>query len=298
MSEHRAWLQPGKTLQLADGRRLGYQIFGDPQGHPVYYFHGWPGSRLECALLAPFARPLGLALVALDRPGMGLSDFQPGRKLTDWPRDVEQTADSLGHERFGLLGISGGGPYALACAARLASRLSSTCVVSGMGPADAPGGLAAMGWWHRLAMPLARHAPWISRLLFALSAKAATLWPSGVLLAARAVMPATDKTVLHRPDFVEIIAPHVREIFRQGSRGAAHDGEIYLHPWGFELEDVQACVHLWHGELDVSVPAAFGRAVAGRLPRCQARFFPHESHLSTVTNHVEDILQTAASGGC
>ncbi|HSR66304.1 MAG TPA: alpha/beta hydrolase [Acidobacteriota bacterium] len=298
MSEHRAWQQPGKTLQLADGRKLGYQIFGDPRGRPVYYCHGWPGSRLECALLATNARPLGLAMVALDRPGMGLSDFQPGRRLTDWPDDVEQVADLLGHERFGLLGISGGGPYALVCARALAPRLTGTCVVSGMGPADAPGGLAAMGWWHRLAMPLARHAPWISRSLFALSAWAARLWPSGVLLAARAVMPGPDKTVLRRPDFVEIIAPHVREIFRQGSRGAAHDGELYLHPWGFGLEEVETPVNLWHGELDLSVPAAFGRAVAQRLPDCRTCFYPHEAHLSTVTNHVEDILQTAAPGQC
>ncbi|HSR52780.1 MAG TPA: alpha/beta hydrolase [Acidobacteriota bacterium] len=294
MSEHRAWLRPGKVMELEDGRRLGYQIFGDPQGRPVYYHHGWPGSRLESGLLAPYARPLNIALVAADRPGMGLSDFQPGRKPIDWPQDVRQLADHLGHSRFGLLGISGGGPYALACAYALADRVTSACVVSGMGPHDSPGGTAAMAWWHRLAMPLAKRLPLLMRPLFALTAWGAKGCPPCVLVAARTFMPAPDRTVLRRPDFSEIVGPHVREIFRQGWRGPAHDGEIYLDGWGFELEEVTTPVHLWHGELDVSVPAAFGRAVAQRLPNCQARFDPYEAHLSMVTNHVEDILRTTA----
>src|SRR3990172_1314809 len=104
-------------VRLPDGRKLAYAEFGPPDGHPVLYFHGAPSSRLEPLFLgdAELVR-LGLRVIAPDRPGMGGSDFQPGRGFSHWPADVVALADALGLGKFGVFGVSGGGGYVSACA--------------------------------------------------------------------------------------------------------------------------------------------------------------------------------------
>src|SRR3954465_14232198 len=125
-----------RTIRLRDGRRLGYAEWGGLGGPPVLYFHGWPGSRLEGRLADEAARGEGVRLIALDRPGMGLSDYQPRRRLVDWPDDVLQLATALGLERFAVLGISGGGPYAAVCAWKLPEQLTRAEIVSSLAPLD------------------------------------------------------------------------------------------------------------------------------------------------------------------
>src|SRR6185312_3853086 len=104
-------------VRLADGRTLACLELGDPSGPPVLYFHGYPGSRLEARVAAAAARRLGLRLLAVDRPGFGQSTFQTGRSIGAWAADVAALADRLALGRFSIVGVSGGGPYALACAA-------------------------------------------------------------------------------------------------------------------------------------------------------------------------------------
>jgi len=130
-----------QTIKLADGRKLGYDEFGSQDGRPVFYFHGTPSSRLEWQLFGSdaLAKALRLRLIVPDRPGMGLSSFAAGRRISDWPADVASLADHLGMQRFAVLGYSGGGPYAVACALALPERLTRVGVVSGAGPFDQPG---------------------------------------------------------------------------------------------------------------------------------------------------------------
>ena len=127
-----------EVLRLSDGRRLGYAGYGDCHGAPVMFFHGTPGSRRVARWADQAARRHGIRLIAPDRPGFGLSDFQPGRTLGAWPKDVVELADALRLERFAVAGVSGGGPYVAACAWRLADRLSHAGIISGMGPIDDP----------------------------------------------------------------------------------------------------------------------------------------------------------------
>jgi pimeloyl-ACP methyl ester carboxylesterase len=124
----------GKPIRLPDGRLLDYAEWGDPSGQPLIYCHSFPGSRAEGRLGDQPAKHAGVRVIAPDRPGMGLSDFQPGRALVDWPDDVGHLADALGLERFAVLGISGGSPYAAVCAWRLPQRLTDVGIVSGIGP--------------------------------------------------------------------------------------------------------------------------------------------------------------------
>src|SRR5947209_19434697 len=99
---------------LSDGRVLGYNEYGPIDGKPLFYFHGTPSSRIEWQMFGgeQLATQLNLRVISMDRPGMGLSDFQTSRRLLDWPTDVAKLADELGIDHFSVLAFSGGGPYA------------------------------------------------------------------------------------------------------------------------------------------------------------------------------------------
>jgi pimeloyl-ACP methyl ester carboxylesterase len=119
-----------ESVELNDGRRIGYAVYGATDGRPVMFFSGTPGSRLDARVggAGAVADQRGVRLVVVERPGYGLSDRKPGRRVVDWPDDVRQVADRLGLERFSAYGYSGGGPHALACAARLGDRVTAVAV--------------------------------------------------------------------------------------------------------------------------------------------------------------------------
>src|SRR5690242_9051910 len=142
-----------------DGRRLAYAEHGDPSGQPVLMFHGSPGSRVQSHPDVSIARELGLRVLTVDRPGYGLSDRHPGRALLDWPADVEALADALGLGRFPIIGVSGGGPHAAACAFRLPHRVTRLALASSAGPFDVPELISWVKLADRMMFPLARRAP-------------------------------------------------------------------------------------------------------------------------------------------
>ena len=121
-------------LTLPDGRQLAWAEFGTAAGSPVLYCHGFPGSRLEAAFADGTAKHAGVRLIAADRPGVGLSDRLPGRSVLGWVDDIRALGDHLDIERFHVVGVSGGAPYALACAFALPDRIPSVAIVSGVGP--------------------------------------------------------------------------------------------------------------------------------------------------------------------
>jgi len=123
-----------ETMQLSDGRKLAYLDIGDPDGRPVFYFHGAPGSRLEGLMFEELNRELGIRMIALDRPGYGMSEFQESRTYLHWAKDVGELADHLGIDRFAVLGWSSGGPYAAAVAHEIPQRLTVAAIVAGEGP--------------------------------------------------------------------------------------------------------------------------------------------------------------------
>ena len=153
-----------QTLPLRDGRNLGFAVYGDPGGKPEFFLHGLPGSRLSARIADKVAARLGIRIIALDRPGFGLSDFKPGRTIADWPDDLVEAADILGADRFPVIGLSGGGPYAAACAFSIPYRLTSVAIVSGMGPLHTPGASDGMRRSGRVFFTLAPRLPWITRL--------------------------------------------------------------------------------------------------------------------------------------
>ena len=277
----------GRTLRLRDGRNLGYAVFGDPGGKPGFYLHGFPGSRLESRIADATAARLGICIIAPDRPGFGLSDFKPGRTITEWPDDLVELADALGIAGFPVMGLSGGGPYTAACALRIPHRLTSVAFVSSMAPVHVPGAKDGMSRQSRAFFALAQRLPWITRFAMWWMGRQANQHPGRLLDSMSVGLPQADRTVLARPEVRITLEDDIAEAFRQGSRGAAWELALLSRPWGFRLRDIDMDVHLWHGEADVNVPPAMGRYLARAIPNCRARFYPSEGHLLAVARMEE-----------
>ncbi|MFC1937948.1 alpha/beta fold hydrolase [Chloroflexota bacterium] len=275
-----------QQIKLRDGRSLGYAEYGTLEGKPVFYFHGFPSSRMDWPLFDTdaIATRLNARIIATDRPGYGLSDFKPGRKILDWPDDVIELADALQVDRFAVLGISGGGPYALACVYRIPGRLTTTAIVCGMGPSEAPGAKDGT------AMLLPGKSALMRKLLLMLMAMGLRRNPDRFLSQMRDAVAEPDKLLLAQSEVVQTFIYSMREAFRSGTRGASWDAVLYKRPWGYQLQDISMQLHLWHGELDTQVPVSVGRYVSNAIPDCLTKFLPDEGHLSLAHNHIEEIL--------
>ncbi|MFQ5656585.1 MAG: alpha/beta fold hydrolase [Candidatus Methylomirabilales bacterium] len=285
-------LRDDNILRLSDGRRLGYAEYGDAGGDPIFIFHGNPGSRLSWGLLPGSSFRAGLRVIAPDRPGYGLSDFQPGRTFVDWPDDVVSLANALGLNRFAVVGVSGGGPYALACAWKIPERLTAVGVISAVGPLDAPRATEGMSRTNRLIFFLARHAPRLTRRNMKYLGPLVHRSPEKLIK--RLIFDAmadVDKAVVVRREIRELFRRDFREAFRQGGWGSAHDVTLYARPWPIPLEQISMEVHLWQGEADPSVPPTMGYYLARAMPNCRATFIPNAGHL-WIIDHVNEVLAT------
>jgi pimeloyl-ACP methyl ester carboxylesterase len=281
-----------RQITLPDGRTLGFAFYGASQGKPIFYFHGFPSSRIE----ARFAHDLGLAhgarIIAVDRPGYGLSDFLPGRTMPDWPRDVLQLADALKIDRFCVMAVSGGGPYALACAHAIPDRITAVGIVCGMGPMESQENSKGMVTINRLGLHLGKKAPWTIRGLFALVAIALSCFPSATVDLIATQLPQPDREVLRRPDVRKLLANAFREAVRTGPGGPIRDIILYSRPWGFDLKEVQKEVCLWYGEKDTIVPPAMGRYLSQRIPRTRLTLYPEDGHFSLIVSRLKEIVAT------
>jgi pimeloyl-ACP methyl ester carboxylesterase len=259
-----------QTLVLPDGRVLAFRVSGDPGAHPIFVFHGAGLSRLIGLGDRGAAGRAGALVVTVDRPGFGCSDFQPGRRLLDWPTDVAALADHIGVGRFAVAGVSAGGPYAMACAALIPERLTVAAMVAGVGPPDfyeCDPMVAAVQADPERALVLARaHC----------QVMAADIEHSVDEMIVRS--PAPDREVYRRADVRAAFVAARQEAFRAGADGPAADVMVINSPWGFDLKDIAADVRLWHGDQDTVTPLRVAEAVAARIPRCSLTIYPGEAH--------------------
>lgn len=276
-------------VQLADGRKLAYAEFGDGRGVPAFYFHGWPGSRLEAAPFDDAAARIGVRLIALDRPGYGGSTFKRKRSIGAWPRDVAAVAAALSIERFAVIGLSGGGPYALACARALPrAQVLATLIVSGEPPQ-----VTRRAPWHRRALARwSHHTRVFVRGFFALQALGVRGAPrfTMALVARSLAFSRRDRELWKSRELREGFAENLREAFRQGTRALDEDLRLYTQPWDFDLEDISAPVRWWHGEDDRIVPIRHVRQEIIALSDVTPSYQRGEGHF-LVLEHVEEILR-------
>lgn len=282
---------PVRHLPLAGGGQLAYALYGQPDGRPVHFMHGFPSSRLLASLVHEKARAAGVCLVAADRPGFGESTPRRGRTLADWPSLVAALADHLGQGRIDLVGVSCGGAYALACAAAMPSRLRRVALVAGIGPMDQPAlrrdQLPAL----RLLFALARRSPVLASPMFLLDRLLFRGAPARALAALTRLLAEPDREVLAKvpglgPRFVASMA----EAYRQGIGGAMQEARLVALPRPFRLADIRVPVHVFQGDHDGHVPVAMGRHLAQAIPGARWHFCPGEGHLSILWNQFERVL--------
>jgi pimeloyl-ACP methyl ester carboxylesterase len=287
----------GKTIQLSDDRTLAYLDIGDPEGRPLFYFHGGPGSRLEGLLFDELNQQLGIRMIAPDRPGFGLSDFQEDRTYLDWPNDVRELADHLGINRFAVLGWSSGGLHAAAVAHGIPQRLAVVAIVAGEGPygsEDFPKSILTSATFsgsraNRLFIWSAKNGPWLMRTLFTLARilifKDPVGFGGGFF---GSDMSAKDQQLFTRREFISGMV----EALRQGAEGWTREYTIERLDWPFRLEDIHApTVLVIHGEEDKGVDPRIAEYVSARIPSCvEPTIYPGEGH-SVVYYRYEEIIQ-------
>jgi pimeloyl-ACP methyl ester carboxylesterase len=282
------------TLILKDGRTLAYAEYGDPHGKPVFFFHGMPGSRF---FRPPdeITRKAGVRLITADRPGYGLSSFQPRRTILDWPKDIVQLADQLGVREFAVAGHSAGGPFVAACAYALPERVTAAAPLSGAGPADAPGIAVGMAATNRLGVTIGRYVPWaIWQPLVWVFYHRRAADPAADCQRGSGIRPPADDEQFRDPLVFETCIHSEVEAFRPGLRGLAWEARLLTRPWGFQLEGIRVPYHLWHGTQDDQATLAMARYIAGRIPGSQLSICENEAHL-LLFPHWEEILTQLVS---
>lgn len=274
------------TVPVGGGtRRLGIAEYGDPDGPLVVWLHGTPGARRQIPPVGRRAAArLGLRLVCVERPGVGRSTQHSYRRVADMAADVDEVVDELAgvEARFAVVGLSGGGPYALACGALLADRVAAVGVLGGVCPVAGPDGQGTDGGliglsatFQRLLHPLRRP---LGRALQLAILPATPLAHVAYSQFAR-VMPEGDRAVFADPGIEAMFVDDLLEANRNGMGALAHDMALFGADWGFRIADVRVPVRWWHGDADSLVSLADARATAALLADVELTVRPGESHL-------------------
>ncbi|MDH3692685.1 MAG: alpha/beta hydrolase [Gammaproteobacteria bacterium] len=275
---------------------MAYAEYGEPNGAPLFLFHGLPGSRLSWGLIPDKPFPPGLRIVAPDRPGYGNSDPKLQCTLLGWVDDIAELADALKIEKFAVVGVSGGGPGALACAWKIPERLTSVGVVACPAPTNAPQVFKGMSKTNRFFMKLAWRLPWLSTLNVRLLASVIRRSPARYINAMKYKVHDVDKVILARPEIQDMLIKDFAEALRGGAQGMASDMSAnHGRPWGFPLNDIKIKVLFWFCELDLSVPAAMGRYLSTTVPNCEVTCVPDAGHLWILVN-MNEVLTALMFG--
>lgn len=283
------------TVRAHDGRRLSTQLYGDPDGRPVFLLHGTPGSRLGPHPRSSVLHRLGVRLIAFDRPGYGGSDRLEGRRVADVAADVVAIADSYDLPRFAVVGRSGGGPHALACAALLPDRVSRAAVLVGIAPRAAAG----LDWFDGMAQSnvneFAAATAYEDIVVYThMVANAVRADPASLLARLQDDLPDQDRRVVADPGIRSLLLESYAEALRASAFGWVDDALAFCSPWGFDPATVTVPVLLWHGAHDVFSPASHARWLAERIPSAAVVVQAGAAHFGAL-DVLPDILRWVAA---
>ncbi len=281
-----------RMINLADGGHVAVQEYGVKNGVPVFFFHGWPSSRTMAQITEDAARELGVRIISIDRPGIRDSAFQANRTLLDWPPLLRAVAMELQIDRFRILAVSGGAPYAYATGWAIPERVEAIAIASGAPPiAELKDRSGLLRLYNRM-LALHDSQPGVLRAMFHLARPfAAMKLPRRVRPLLLKFLQPCDAKVLRDSQSFEACFESARQAWKKSSAGIMADAEIYAKPWGFRLEEVTVPVRLWHGMKDRSFASSVAEEVAERLPNCELRLVEGAGHYSLPIRHVREILE-------
>ena len=281
------------TVAVRDGRRLSFAEYGNPRGAAIVWMHGTPGARRQIPLEArAYALANDLRIIGIDRPGIGSSTPHLYPNVGGWTGDLELLLDALAIDTCRLIGLSGGGPYALAAGANLPQRVHGVGVLGGVAPTTGPD--AAEGGIIQLAVhaapllqvarvPLGIALTGVIRLVKPLAGTGLDLYA--------AVQPPGDKNLLSRPEFKAMFLDDLLHGSRFQTSAPISDLVLFTREWGFSLADVTVPVRWWHGDEDHIVPFRHGQHVVDRLPDATIKTIDGESHLGGL-GIAEEVITT------
>jgi pimeloyl-ACP methyl ester carboxylesterase len=287
------------TLRVNDGRQLCYAQWGDPAGAPIFNLHGTPGCRLNRYPDEEALANIGARLITYDRPGYGRSDRNPGRRVVDCVADVEAIADAEGIDHFVVVGGSGGGPHALAVAARLPERVTFVRCIVGIAPYDAddfdwlagmdPQNVKEFAWALAGEETLYRE---LSKEADAFVARV-TADPANVL-GSDYDLPDADRAVLAHPLVMQVMREAIPECVINGPWGWVDDDLAFTKPWGFDVSEITIPAEVYYGTQDVLVPAAHGEWLAKNVPSAKVVASADEGHTASPERMLERLKSMMA----
>jgi pimeloyl-ACP methyl ester carboxylesterase len=277
-------------VHRSDGSVIEVTVVGEPAAAPVLLCHGLADSGVSAHWFTEAARKLDMCVVAPDRPGMGGTDIRPLARVVDWAQEAALVLDTLRIESASVLGISGGGPFAAACAAAIPGRVRGVVLVSPLGPPEWP--VSAMARGERVALGIAARAPSFGGWFLGRLAGLARRSPRMFLRLAATGMPPADRNAIEQSDLRDSFLTSYLEAFRRGSSGVAQELRILTRPWGFRLGSIQVPAVVHYGDADTTVPPHHAQRYAEAIPGGRLRLHPGHGHFS-ILDAATEILATA-----
>jgi pimeloyl-ACP methyl ester carboxylesterase len=272
---------------------LGYVEYGNPEGFPLVFHHGWPGSHLHGSLLHEAGLSMGIRVLAVDRPGIGGTSLGLGGSVYDFAAHILDLADGLKIERFHVLGVSGGGPYALACAALFPNRLAGVGVCCGLPPLDnSPAAKQNLHVMYRLMMTISQRSPGLIEPLMRCLRLFFEKVPFPInMLPLISILPRPDRRSLRVKANQRLISKSMNEAFGNGIQALIQDAVRLQGPWGFDLEQITRPVVFWHGGMDRNIPFETARLMIRSVRQSITHFYQVEGHYSLPMTRAGEILE-------
>lgn len=284
---------------LTNGRKLSYALYGPANGKPVFYFHGTPSSRLEPLLLNVYNKDLeqllqqyNICLIAVDRPGVGLSTYNLHKSYSSFARDVEQLATHLHITHAGVLGWSGAGPYALSLAFHFPKLITAIYLVTAFTRSFSEPHVFAAMHANKYYFGAAKYAPWLLSAIMNIvskrpAAKPIPKWLSG--------LPQVDYNCMKTPEYIQQLSTvTICESCITGSKGAVQEAALYFSPADYDIALLRQPVHYWWGTVDNVVPEVHPKAIEEHAPNAFMHYKQGEGHLSVYIHYFEEVLATIA----
>ncbi|WP_018617335.1 alpha/beta hydrolase [Segetibacter koreensis] len=284
-------------FQLPDERDLCYCLYGPGDGQPVLYFHGTPSSRLEPSLPAAYGIDIEtlllqykVQLIAIDRPGMGLSTFNPSGDFISFAQDVNLLLQHLKIKQCKVMCWSGGGPFALAIADQFKEMIQAVFIITAFTVSFSSDSVFSKMHRNKFYFGAARYIPSVSRILMNLVSRKKPSKPIPQIISK---LPAADHQLITNVKTLRhVSATTLQEGCRNGSKGAVYEAQLYFKDYGYHLKDIQQPVHFWWGNEDNVVIRLHAEAVEQQVANHTMHYKQNEGHLSIYFHYIEEVLET------